>query len=409
LAGRVFISYSRADEDYVSELVLFLEAQGLQPWIDREQIGSGDRWARMIQDEIDKCAAMVVVMTPSSDDSKWVKNEIQRAIVKNKAILPLLLKGDLGFFELGTSHFDDVRNGDLPSDLFVRRLWQLTGMKPREVVRAPKGGWLGALPSYKVFMPALLADRGHKPLTIIGRATAALVVTEILTAAVIAAVLPPSWLWVVRGVVATTAFAFAAAMAAASVMGVRHWRAVTRYRDVGLATVAPPPGPRGKTWVPVDVYLGSPRAFALAIILGSVVGATLRVDGFAGPATAALITAHSTAVASLILIRVSVYGASVVSNVARQLIVILLAGSLVVATTLAMTGVGLPSPDWTQPFVLGAAALAAAFVWQACHAVRERVRDILLIQAWGGWYLVLCLFVAGFGVRTRPHEHLYYG
>jgi tetratricopeptide (TPR) repeat protein len=122
----VFISYARADQDYVDRLAEHLRTNGVTPWFDRET-DYGEQWPEVIREHVDGCWAFVVVMSPASEKSKWVKREIVRAEQQAKATLPLLLDG-LVFFELNTTQCEDVSDGRLPSPTFLKRLRHLTSM-----------------------------------------------------------------------------------------------------------------------------------------------------------------------------------------------------------------------------------------------------------------------------------------
>ncbi|MBV1854611.1 toll/interleukin-1 receptor domain-containing protein [Catellatospora tritici] len=89
-------------------------------WFDQE-IAHGDRWADTIEEQIDSCAAFVVVMTPAAKTSPWVAREINRAEKLRKPVLPLLLDGEV-FFRLSDVHYEDVTGGRMPSAAYVRRL-----------------------------------------------------------------------------------------------------------------------------------------------------------------------------------------------------------------------------------------------------------------------------------------------
>jgi hypothetical protein len=120
MAGHVFISYSHRDrERYVKRLAGFLRSKNIPVWYDH-QVVSGDRWERLIRDQIDTCAVMIVVMTPEADNSDWVNREILRARSRDRPILPLLRSGE-PFFSLGNVHYEDVRDGSMPGDSFVQR------------------------------------------------------------------------------------------------------------------------------------------------------------------------------------------------------------------------------------------------------------------------------------------------
>jgi TIR domain len=118
--ANVFISYSRRDGAYVDELVAFLQANDVPAWADKE-IHHGDHWEDVIVTQIDECAAFVPVMTPEAWASPWVRNEVGRARLKEKPILPLLRSGD-HFFGLSHLEAEDVTGGQLPTDAFVARL-----------------------------------------------------------------------------------------------------------------------------------------------------------------------------------------------------------------------------------------------------------------------------------------------
>ncbi|MEV0678554.1 TIR domain-containing protein [Actinosynnema sp. NPDC050436] len=121
----VFISYSRRQQGYAQELARFLrEEHGLATWMDDELV-IGDRWERVIRANIDRCAALVVVMTPEAEASDWVDLEITRARDLGKPVLPVLLAGTV-FFRLGNLQFEDVRDGSMPGDRFIRALRRLT-------------------------------------------------------------------------------------------------------------------------------------------------------------------------------------------------------------------------------------------------------------------------------------------
>lgn len=121
-AGHVFICYSRrADQQYVKRLAAFLDEHGVPCWFD-QKIPTGYRWEEVIREKIDTCAALVVVMTPEAEASRWVAREIAHAERRQKAVLPLLLDGQ-EFFRLSDVQYEDVRGGRMPDATFLTRLW----------------------------------------------------------------------------------------------------------------------------------------------------------------------------------------------------------------------------------------------------------------------------------------------
>jgi adenylate cyclase len=74
----IFVSYSRADRTRVAPLVAALEAQGWSVWWDPE-ITPGDEFDALIGRELESAHAVVVVWSPASVDSRWVKGEARDA------------------------------------------------------------------------------------------------------------------------------------------------------------------------------------------------------------------------------------------------------------------------------------------------------------------------------------------
>jgi adenylate cyclase len=70
----IFVSYSRQDKARVAPLVAALEAEGWTVWWDPE-IAPGEEFDGLIGRELDAAHALVVVWTPTSVDSRWVRGE----------------------------------------------------------------------------------------------------------------------------------------------------------------------------------------------------------------------------------------------------------------------------------------------------------------------------------------------
>lgn len=116
----IFLSYSHKDGEYANRLADSLEAKGLEVWID-ERIDYGAHWPKVIQENLDRCAAFIVVMTPDSFESEWVQAELTRAQRLRKPTFPLLLDGDI-WLALEATQYVDVRGAKLPPSGFFTRL-----------------------------------------------------------------------------------------------------------------------------------------------------------------------------------------------------------------------------------------------------------------------------------------------
>ena len=74
----IFVSYSRQDKVRVAPLVASLEAEGWSVWWDPE-ITPGEEFDSLISRELEGARALVVVWTPHSVDSRWVRGEARDA------------------------------------------------------------------------------------------------------------------------------------------------------------------------------------------------------------------------------------------------------------------------------------------------------------------------------------------
>jgi TolB-like protein len=70
----VFVSYARTDKPRVAPLVAAIEAQGWSVWWD-PAITPGQEFDQQIEVELKAAAAVLVVWTPSSVGSRWVRGE----------------------------------------------------------------------------------------------------------------------------------------------------------------------------------------------------------------------------------------------------------------------------------------------------------------------------------------------
>lgn len=66
VAKELFISYGREVEviAFVKELKKDLEAEGFSIWLDQEDIPAGSDWHAAIGGGLDRCKALVAVITP---------------------------------------------------------------------------------------------------------------------------------------------------------------------------------------------------------------------------------------------------------------------------------------------------------------------------------------------------------
>jgi adenylate cyclase len=81
----VFVSYARSDKSRVAPLVGAIVARGWTVWWDPE-ITPGQEFDDMIEAELDAAKAVMVVWTPTSVASRWVRGEAREAADRGKLV-----------------------------------------------------------------------------------------------------------------------------------------------------------------------------------------------------------------------------------------------------------------------------------------------------------------------------------
>ena len=85
----VFISYSRTDSAFVDRLEATLQSRGFRTWVDRSEMRGGVDWLNQIQDALDQCQAVLVILSPVAVQSEYVQMEYRYAKSQGKPIVPL--------------------------------------------------------------------------------------------------------------------------------------------------------------------------------------------------------------------------------------------------------------------------------------------------------------------------------
>lgn len=116
---QVFISYSRTDEAFARKLAAWIsKTLDIEIWIDIDDIPPGMKWSQAIQQGLDLCQVMIVIITPDSMASRNVEDEWQYFLDSRKPIIPLLLKSaDVPFQLRRIQYIDFSVKDDYPESL----------------------------------------------------------------------------------------------------------------------------------------------------------------------------------------------------------------------------------------------------------------------------------------------------
>jgi len=87
--GDVFVSYcTRTDQGAAYDLVSHVETHGIECWIAPRDVQSGTEWAAEIVKAITVCKLMVLIFSPSANNSLDVRREVMIATQRGVRILP---------------------------------------------------------------------------------------------------------------------------------------------------------------------------------------------------------------------------------------------------------------------------------------------------------------------------------
>jgi len=113
LLGKIFISYSSKDKDFVSKLASEIENQGYSIWLDEKELIAGDYLPKTVGKAIETSKVSIIVLSRHSISSKWVQYEISQAtsrMIKGQMrLIPVLIDDTVMPPELTGLVFVDFR------------------------------------------------------------------------------------------------------------------------------------------------------------------------------------------------------------------------------------------------------------------------------------------------------------
>ena len=116
----VFVSYARSDKARVAPLVAAIEAQGWSVWWDPE-IATGQDFDHQIAAELKVARAVLVVWTPRSVESRWVRGEAREAAERGN-LVPVRFDGASLPIDVRTFHTTDLDDAATPDDPRVQEV-----------------------------------------------------------------------------------------------------------------------------------------------------------------------------------------------------------------------------------------------------------------------------------------------
>jgi hypothetical protein len=90
--GHVFISYSRKQFYFTESLVLSLQRLGVATWFDVQQLVPGSSWQQSLEEGLDSCNGLVLIVSRAALTSDYIRAEWQAALRAEKPIYVVLFE-----------------------------------------------------------------------------------------------------------------------------------------------------------------------------------------------------------------------------------------------------------------------------------------------------------------------------
>ena len=127
--AEIFISHSSKNRAFVERLVGAIEAHGLKVFYSKKSIKGAQQWHDEIQTALGRCSWFVVVLSPDSIKSEWVKREFLYALQERRykgRLMPVLRQSckmsKLSFTLQSIQYIDFRANFDAACAQLIARL-----------------------------------------------------------------------------------------------------------------------------------------------------------------------------------------------------------------------------------------------------------------------------------------------
>ncbi len=148
----VFLCYARADSELVTRLKTDLLSQGIQVWIDREELQPGTLdWEEALRAAIRAAQAVLLIASPNARSSRYVRDELRIAEMYQRPVYPLWIAGtqwmDAVPLGWGGAQYIDARQSRyetaMPELVGILNKASLTPPEPPELDFEPRNPYKG--------------------------------------------------------------------------------------------------------------------------------------------------------------------------------------------------------------------------------------------------------------------------
>lgn len=131
----LFLSHSSRNRRFAAKLASVLRDHGVPVWFSETHIAGAQQWHDEIGSALDRCDWFLLVLSPSSVKSRWVKRELLYALEESRydgRIVPLLYRrcdikdvNELSWTLSSLQRVDFTRNFDHGCEELLR-IWSMT-------------------------------------------------------------------------------------------------------------------------------------------------------------------------------------------------------------------------------------------------------------------------------------------
>lgn len=104
-----FFSYSRENSDMALKIAADLRNAGANIWLDQLSIRPGQQWDRAVEEALDSCGEVIVLLSRAAVKSDHVRDEVAYSLRERKTVIPLLLEDCTIPLQLTRNDFIDFR------------------------------------------------------------------------------------------------------------------------------------------------------------------------------------------------------------------------------------------------------------------------------------------------------------
>lgn len=140
----IFISYSSKNQASADYVFRTFTQEGIPVWMAPNDIPVGREYGGVIGDALESCSGLVLLLTKDSQDSHFVRREVEFAFSKGKIILPVQLEdmeleNELGYF-IHANHIIRISGLDSHSYQFQKLIQDVKNLVSWEAPETEQGG-----------------------------------------------------------------------------------------------------------------------------------------------------------------------------------------------------------------------------------------------------------------------------